>query len=118
MVLSKEDGGLGVANLSERNKALLAKWLWRYPRETSLFWHKMIRSKYGEATNGWDANLLVRGSSCSPWKDISFSWNFGLRRNLNEAEIAEMVGLLDKLEGARLFHSRTVHVQSSSLQIV
>lgn len=47
-----------------------------------------------------------------------YSWNFGLGRNLNEAEIAEIVGLLDKLEGARLFHSRTVHVQSSSLQIV
>lgn len=39
--------------------------------ETSSLWHKVIRSKFEEAANEWDANLLVRSSSRSPWKDIS-----------------------------------------------
>jgi hypothetical protein len=34
-------------------------------------WHRVIRSKYGYQENGWDSNLVVRGLSRSPWKDIS-----------------------------------------------
>lgn len=29
---SKENGGLGIGNLPLRNKALLGKWWWRFPR--------------------------------------------------------------------------------------
>jgi hypothetical protein len=68
---SIEKGGLGVGNLVERNKALMGKWLWRFPLEPDALWHKVLKSIYGIDVNGWDAQPLVRGSSRSPWKDIS-----------------------------------------------
>ena len=72
VIKSKEEGGLGVGNLRKRNEALLAKWLWRFPKESNSLWHKVIRSKYGLQDNGWDANPSMRVSSRSPWKDISY----------------------------------------------
>ncbi|KAL5557179.1 hypothetical protein UlMin_039415 [Ulmus minor] len=43
----KESGGLGIGNLLIRNKALLGKWLWRFPLEQHTLWAAVIRSKYG-----------------------------------------------------------------------
>ncbi|XP_009335445.1 uncharacterized protein LOC103928158 [Pyrus x bretschneideri] len=71
VIKSKEEGGLCVGNLRNQKEALLAKWLWRFPKEPNSLWHKVIRSKYGLQDNGWNANPPLRGSSRSPWKDIS-----------------------------------------------
>ncbi|RVX06522.1 Protein SWEETIE [Vitis vinifera] len=43
----KELGGLGFGKTSLRNIALLGKWLWRFPRERSGLWHKVIASIMG-----------------------------------------------------------------------
>ncbi|RVW54000.1 hypothetical protein CK203_072965 [Vitis vinifera] len=58
----KEFGGLGIGKTALRNRALLGKWLWRFPRESSGLWHQVISSIYGTHTNGWDANIMVRWS--------------------------------------------------------
>ncbi|KAI5334762.1 hypothetical protein L3X38_024895 [Prunus dulcis] len=155
---NKEVGGVGIGSLREKNKALRAKWLWRFPIETNAMWHKVIKSKYGLDSNDWDSKLTVTGSCRNPWQDISkgyntflqccrfsvgngvkvrfwedqwlkegllrelfprlFSlsrkkekcivdfvidaatpsnWDFGFRRNLTEAEIAEVVLHMDVL---------------------
>ncbi|RVX02255.1 NAD-dependent malic enzyme 62 kDa isoform, mitochondrial [Vitis vinifera] len=67
----KELGGLGFGKISLRNIALLGKWLWRFPRERSGLWHKVIVSIYGTHPNGWDANMVVRWSHRCPWKAIA-----------------------------------------------
>ncbi|RVX05721.1 Transposon TX1 uncharacterized 149 kDa protein [Vitis vinifera] len=67
----KESGGLGFRKISLRNIALLGKWLWRFPRERSGLWHKVIVSIYGTHPNGWDANMVVRWSHRCPWKAIA-----------------------------------------------
>ncbi|RVW47665.1 Protein PIR [Vitis vinifera] len=67
----KAIGGLGFGKIVLRNVALLGKWLWRYPREGSTLWHKVISSIYGSHSNGWDANTIVRWSHCCPWKTIT-----------------------------------------------
>ena len=59
-------GGLGFGKISLRNLALLGKWLWRYPRESTILWHQVILSIYGTHSNGWDANT----SHCCSWKAI------------------------------------------------
>lgn len=38
--------GLGLGNLLDRNASLLAKWLWRFPREPNSLWHFVICLKY------------------------------------------------------------------------
>lgn len=68
VVRSKENGGLGVGNLVARNKALLGKWLWRFPIEPEALWHKVLRSIYGINANGWDVKLVLRGTNRSLWK--------------------------------------------------
>ncbi|RVX11326.1 LINE-1 retrotransposable element ORF2 protein [Vitis vinifera] len=67
----REMGGLGFGKTSMRNSALLGKWLWRFPRERSGLWHKVIASIYGTHPNGWDANMVVRWSHRCPWKAIA-----------------------------------------------
>ncbi|KAM7490623.1 hypothetical protein LguiA_033544 [Lonicera macranthoides] len=63
---SKIDGGLGVGNLIKRNKALLGKWLWRFPLESNSLWHAIIASKYGSHPNGWDSSHDINGSLRAP----------------------------------------------------
>ncbi|RVW35158.1 Transposon TX1 uncharacterized 149 kDa protein [Vitis vinifera] len=67
----KELGGLGFGKTCLRNIALLGKWLWRFPRERSGLWHKVIASIYGTHPNGWDADMVVRWSHRCPWKAIA-----------------------------------------------
>ena len=67
----KAIGGLGFGKIALRNVALLGKCLWRYPREGSALWHKVISSIYGSHSNGWDANTIVRWSHRCPWKAIT-----------------------------------------------
>ena len=39
--------------------------------EQNSLWGMVIRSKYGLHPNGWDSNLVTRGSCRNPWKFIS-----------------------------------------------
>ena len=64
-------GGLGLGNIINRNKALLGKWLWRFPLEVNSLWYSVIKSKYGLHKNGWDVADVARGSSRYPWVFIS-----------------------------------------------
>ncbi|PON86224.1 hypothetical protein TorRG33x02_179430, partial [Trema orientale] len=68
--LSKKKGGLGIGKLLIRNKALILKWLCRFPQEKDALWHKMIKSKYGLASNSWDSKIASRTTYRSPWKFI------------------------------------------------
>ena len=68
---AKIKGGLGIGSLKEKNKALLLKWLWRFPIEQDEIWTKVIKSIYGLQNNRWDAGLASRSSYRSPWKYIS-----------------------------------------------
>lgn len=45
-------GGLGAWALKEKNEALMAKWLWRFPLEPQSLWNNIIKSKYGTSSNG------------------------------------------------------------------
>ena len=71
MCKAKENEGLGIGNLEKRNKTLLMKWLWRFPRERQSLWYKVIRSKFGIHPNRWDSKVVERGSFRSLWKVIS-----------------------------------------------
>lgn len=56
--------------MEKKNRSLLAKWLWRFPLETSLC-HSVICCKDGIHPNGWDENMVRNGSNKSPRKAIS-----------------------------------------------
>jgi len=42
-----EEGGLGVKNVRNFNRALLAKWKWRLMGEEKGMWKQVLISKYG-----------------------------------------------------------------------
>ena len=45
--------GLEIDNLRIRNRALLAKWLWRFSLETDSLWHGIIVSKHDTHPFEW-----------------------------------------------------------------
>uniref|UniRef100_A0A7N2KPA0 Reverse transcriptase zinc-binding domain-containing protein n=1 Tax=Quercus lobata TaxID=97700 RepID=A0A7N2KPA0_QUELO len=59
-----ETGGLGIRKLVHFNKALLGKWLWRFGREETRLWRRVIAYKYGEGQGGWTTNLCRRAHGC------------------------------------------------------
>ena len=67
----KKKGGLGIRNLRSKKKALLFKWLWRFPNEQEALWAKVIKTKFGLHSNQWDSRLARRFTFRSLWKFIS-----------------------------------------------
>lgn len=55
----KENGGLGIGHLKEKNLALLRKWLWRFFNENDGLWQSIIHNKYGIDQNGWDCSQSI-----------------------------------------------------------
>lgn len=47
----KKNGGLGIGSMEDLNKALLAKWFWRYKTEEGSLWVKVIDSIHGKVNN-------------------------------------------------------------------
>ena len=70
----KEKGGLGIGNLRSKNKALLFKWLWRFPKERETLWAKIIKSKFGLHSNRWDSKMARRSTFRSSWNYILVIW--------------------------------------------
>ena len=61
-----ELGGLEIGNLTFRNKALLAKWLWRVSFVFDSLWHRIIVNKHGThpfewTTKGLKAHIVILG---------------------------------------------------------
>jgi len=57
-----------------KNKALLAKWGWRFMKEENSLWSQVIRSIHGSNLFGWHASGVVSYSLRSPWINISICW--------------------------------------------
>lgn len=66
-----EDGGLGVGGLSKKNKALLAKWGWRFGCEINFFWRQVVASLSGKIEFGWSSRERINCCLRSPWINIS-----------------------------------------------
>ncbi|KAE8735796.1 hypothetical protein F3Y22_tig00000329pilonHSYRG00012 [Hibiscus syriacus] len=72
--LPRNKGGAGAINLRAKNRALLAKWGWRYLNESSALWRRIIKAKSG----CYDRSLSVfesnQRSSSLVWKGILINW--------------------------------------------
>ena len=66
---SKEEGGLGIRRLRQRNQALLGKWLWSIGGGTDGLWRQVLEKKYGLPRNGWDL-LDLPNKSSTIWRGI------------------------------------------------
>ncbi|KAK1316063.1 hypothetical protein QJS10_CPA05g01626 [Acorus calamus] len=85
--LRKEDGGLGVLDLRDMNRALLSKWLWRWLHETDNPWARTFQDRYGgHGTNariwptvGARASSLCKGIfSDSAEFEQAVRWEIGM----------------------------------------
>ncbi|KAB2086355.1 hypothetical protein ES319_A04G025700v1 [Gossypium barbadense] len=66
----KVKGGAGVVNLGVKNKALLAKWSWRFAVEKEVLWRKVILAKYGSNVQCWRFKTTCPKNMYSIWKGI------------------------------------------------
>lgn len=68
--LPTEQGGLGIQSMRDKDRALLAKWVWRYQAQKSALWRRVSDAKFGPNS------LQIRPGSTSlktargPWKSI------------------------------------------------
>ena len=66
----KMKGGLGVRYLSNLNRALLCKWLWRFSNERNSLWGDVISRKFGLDLGGWCTREVRGGYGVGFWKEI------------------------------------------------
>ncbi|TYI38301.1 hypothetical protein ES332_A02G016800v1 [Gossypium tomentosum] len=78
-------GGAGVVNLGIKNRALLAKWSWRFAIEKEAMWRKVILAKYESKVQRW------RFKTTHP-KDMSTVWR-GIVENAKDAVVSKWVGM-------------------------
>ncbi|RZB46429.1 Nitrate regulatory gene2 protein [Glycine soja] len=66
--LPKEDGGLGVKDISKFNTALMGRWVWALSSNHNQLWAKILLSKYG----GWSDLSSGRDKSWHSqwWRDL------------------------------------------------
>ena len=80
----KRYGGLGLRHMKDFNKALLGKWLWRFPLERGSFWRKVIVGKFGEKEGGWTTREVRESYGIGLWKGIRKGWEeFSLRTRIH-----------------------------------
>ncbi|KAL4584334.1 hypothetical protein LXL04_008933 [Taraxacum kok-saghyz] len=84
----KKYGGLGIGELDIINKGLLGKWIWRFRKEKSALWVKIISSIHG-ADGGLleDKNHSYQGSI---WKNIINSFDSLNSQNLNPISLIKI----------------------------
>lgn len=46
-LIAKEQGGLGVKDVSKHNKSLLLEWWWNMAKGASNHWKEVVHTKYG-----------------------------------------------------------------------
>ena len=62
-----QSSSLGIRNLRTFNQVLLGKWLWRYGRETTHLWKRVIETKYGNDWEGWCTKEVSNPYGVSLW---------------------------------------------------
>ena len=67
-------GGLGIRPLHLFNRALMGKWLWRFGREDTRLWRRVVVAKYGLEGGGWITKHSRGPHGCSLWKAITMGW--------------------------------------------
>lgn len=59
--LDKQQGGLGIKDLTILNEALLGKWSWRFVSERDPLWKRVIVGKYGQVEGGSCSKVVRKG---------------------------------------------------------
>lgn len=67
---SKEKGGLGLRVSRSMNKALLAKWWWRFNQEKNNLWRIIVKEKYSEMDSGKLTKKPKGSEGMSVWHSI------------------------------------------------
>lgn len=71
VLLEKKRGGLGITPSEDLNRALIAKWYWRFCIEDRALWRKIIVSIHGSN----NTNSEGRIKSGTTWRRIVQCWN-------------------------------------------
>jgi hypothetical protein len=61
-------GGLGVRKLVPFNRALLAKWLWRFGVEDNRLWKCVLVARHGASCGDWSTGWTHDSHGCGLWK--------------------------------------------------
>ncbi|GKD85886.1 RNA-directed DNA polymerase, eukaryota, reverse transcriptase zinc-binding domain protein [Tanacetum coccineum] len=88
VLVSKENGGLGISSFYALNRALIFKWVWRFRTQNSSLWSRVIKSIHGV-----DGNL-----GCPKKASFSSNWNDIVRDiNLLHSKGMDLLGFIKKI---------------------
>ncbi|KAL4352748.1 hypothetical protein GQ457_06G007230 [Hibiscus cannabinus] len=73
--IPKAKGGAGVVNLKIKNRALLAKWGWRFATEHGALWRKLIQAKYCCGKRRWAMKVDKLRTMSTVWRGIVKNWS-------------------------------------------
>ncbi|KAK3189308.1 hypothetical protein Dsin_028869 [Dipteronia sinensis] len=95
----KELGGLGIGRLLDKNKGLLAKWVWRFGMEVDALWRKALCAKYRINTNSlrWEWSTTTKPSQFIKAVGSLFDYSSKSKRVLREG-LQLVLGYGDKAD--------------------
>ncbi|KAK2659848.1 hypothetical protein Ddye_006381 [Dipteronia dyeriana] len=119
---SKKLRGLGVGRMKDKGLSLLVKWLWRFSREHSALWKKVICLSSGKKVRFWNdikwdsvslkmaflrINALAKNKEgmvrqFGRFENSSWKWEVNLRRELFDWEINQWNRFLLSLDSVNI----------------
>ncbi|KAK1276479.1 hypothetical protein QJS04_geneDACA020812 [Acorus gramineus] len=82
----KASGGLGVLDLEFMNKALLAKWLWRWALHPNSLWVRLFKERYGTGASLFPPASPAMSFLCKGWFKLAGDFSLALRWKLGSGQ--------------------------------
>lgn len=84
MVCKPKVNGVGVVDIKVKNRAIMAKWIWRFATKIRVLWSKIIKGKCKSSPSDWRCKS-------TKVKNMSIVWR-GIVENAKQVGVDRWIG--------------------------